>query len=81
MFWSDRGRQLLDLTWLHENKTVYCTIRYHINSLHVIPKHSMDAIYANIGVVWGVNVAIYGIHGVSGIYMLVIIWYGRYGVL
>ena len=28
-------------------------------------------IYAYIGVVWGVNVGIYGIHGVSGIYMSV----------
>ena len=27
----------------------------------------MYAIYAYIGVVWGVNVGIYGIHGVSGI--------------
>ena len=26
----------------------------------------MYAIYAYIGVVWGVNVGIYGIHGVSG---------------
>ena len=33
-----------------------------------IPKHSMSAIYyAYIGVVWGVNVGMYGIHGVSGI--------------
>ena len=34
-----------------------------------IPKHSMYAIYANIGVVLGVNVGIYGIHGVFGIYI------------
>ena len=26
----------------------------------------MYAVYAYIGVVWGVNVGIYGIHGVSG---------------
>ena len=32
------------------------------------PKHSMYAIYAYIGVVWGVIVCIYGIHGVSGIW-------------
>ena len=31
-----------------------------------IPRHSMCAIYAYIGVVSGVNVGIYGIHGVSG---------------
>ena len=30
------------------------------------PRHSMYAIYAYIGVVLGVNVGIYGIHGVSG---------------
>ena len=30
-------------------------------------RHSMYAIYAYIGVVWGVNVGIYSIHGVSGI--------------
>ena len=29
----------------------------------------MYAIYAYIGVVWGVNAGIYGIHGVSGYYM------------
>ena len=28
----------------------------------------MYIIYAYIGVVWGVNVGIYGIHGVSGNY-------------
>ena len=33
-----------------------------------IPRHSMYAISAYIGVVLGVNVGIYGIHGVSGIY-------------
>ena len=33
-----------------------------------IPRHSMYVIYAYIGVVWGVNVGIYGIHGVSGIW-------------
>ena len=32
----------------------------------VNPRHSMYAIYAYIGVVWGVNVGIYGIYGVSG---------------
>ena len=32
-----------------------------------IPKDSMYSIYAYIGVVWGVNVGIYSIHGVSGI--------------
>ena len=30
------------------------------------PRHSMYAIYAYIGVVWGVNVGIYGIHGAAG---------------
>ena len=36
-------------------------------SIHVTyPRHSMYAIYAYIRVVWGVNVGIYGIHGVSG---------------
>ena len=30
------------------------------------PRHSMSVIYAYIGVVLGVNVGIYGIHGVSG---------------
>ena len=30
------------------------------------PKHSMYAIYAYIGMVWGVNVGIYSIHGVYG---------------
>ena len=32
----------------------------------VYPKHSMCAIFVYIGVVWGVNVCIYSIHGVSG---------------
>ena len=32
-----------------------------------IPRHSMYAIFTYIGVVWGVNVGIYAIHGVSGI--------------
>ena len=32
----------------------------------VLPRRSMYAIYAYIGVVWGVNVGIYGIHGVYG---------------
>ena len=32
-----------------------------------IPRHSMYGIFTYIGVVWGVNVGIYGIHGVSGI--------------
>ena len=31
-----------------------------------IPRRSMYAIYAYIGVVWGVNVDIYSIHGVYG---------------
>ena len=30
------------------------------------PRHSMYGIFTYIGVVWGVNVGIYGIHGVSG---------------
>ena len=30
------------------------------------PRHSMYGMYAYIGVVWGVNVGIYGIHGASG---------------
>ena len=30
------------------------------------PRHFMYAIFAYIGVVWGVNVGIYGIHGASG---------------
>ena len=38
------------------------------SSFLLLPKHSMYAIYAYIGVVWGVNVGIYGIHGVSGLY-------------
>ena len=33
----------------------------------MIPRHSMYAIFTYIGVVWGVNVGIYAIHGVSGI--------------
>ena len=34
----------------------------------LLPSHSMYAIvYAYIGVVLGVNVGIYGIHGVSGL--------------
>ena len=33
----------------------------------IIPRRSMYAIYAYIGVVWGVNVGIYSIHGVYGI--------------
>ena len=30
------------------------------------PRHSMYGIFTYIGVVWGVNVGIYGIHGVPG---------------
>ena len=33
----------------------------------ILPRHSMYAVYAYIGVVLGVNVGIYGIHGVSGV--------------
>ena len=33
-----------------------------------IPKHSMYGIFTYIGVVLGVNVCKYAIHGVSGIY-------------
>ena len=36
------------------------------NILNSNPRHSMYAIYAYIGVVLGVNVGIYGIHGESG---------------
>ena len=32
------------------------------------PGHSMYGIFTYIGVVWGVNVGIYGIHRVSGHY-------------
>ena len=48
-------------TLLNENPNLFNML----NSL--IPKRSMYAIYAYIGVVLGVNVSIYGIHGVSGI--------------
>ena len=45
--------------------------RHAFSSLLSIPRHSMYAIYADqlgwFGVVWGVNVGIYGIHGVFGI--------------
>ena len=34
----------------------------------------MYAIYAYIGVVWGVNVGIYGIHGVYGLYQRLHSW-------
>ena len=33
---------------------------------NIYPRRSMYAIYAYIGVVWGVNVGIYSIHGVYG---------------
>ena len=36
----------------------------------------MYAVYAYIGVVLGVNVGIYGIHGVSGIYTLILLYQG-----
>ena len=36
-----------------------------------MPKRSMYVIYAYIGVVWGVNVGIYSIHGVSGMFKYV----------
>ena len=35
-------------------------------SIIQVPRHSMYGMYAYIGVVWGVNVGIYGIHGASG---------------
>ena len=40
----------------------------HKSRLLTYPRHSMYAIYAYIGVVFGVNVGIYGIHGVPGYY-------------
>ena len=44
---------------------VSCTVLLHRkNKLN--PKHSMYAIYAYIGVVLGVNVGKYAIHGVFG---------------
>ena len=36
--------------------------------LSIVPRHSMYGIFTYIGVVLGVNVGIYGIHGVSGVY-------------
>ena len=45
--------------WAVERPTVGC-------NRTIFPIHSMYAIYAYIGVVWGVNVGIYGIHGVYG---------------
>ena len=35
-------------------------------NLSIIPRYSMYGIYTYIGVVLGVNVGIYAIHGVSG---------------
>ena len=37
-----------------------------------LPRRSMYAIYAYIGVVWGVNAGIYGIHGVCGLALFVV---------
>ena len=44
------------------------SLNMHRGKFVVFPTHSMYAIYiyAYIGVVWGVNVGIYGIHGVYG---------------
>ena len=36
----------------------------YIIYIYIYPRRSMYAIYAYIGVVWGVNVGIYSIHGV-----------------
>ena len=45
-----------------------CIFRVYVSSLFgyvmICPKHSMYGIFTYIGVVWGVNVGIYGIHGV-----------------
>ena len=38
-----------------------------------IPKHSMYGIFTYIGMISGVNVGIYTIHGASGIYVYIYI--------
>ena len=50
---------------MHQKEHLFC----YSQTLWV-PKHSMYAIYAYIGVVLGVNVGIYGIHGVFGVGMV-----------
>ena len=39
-----------------------------------IPKHSMYGIFTYIGMISGVNVGIYTIHGASGIYVYIYIY-------
>ena len=64
----DTGHQAPTVDWAALNVTTpprYVLVRVDCHAA-ASPRHSMYAIYAYIGVVLGVNVGIYGIHGVSG---------------